>query len=109
MAESPVSFELIDEGRGCYKLKGELTFATASDALKKTQVVFDGAPRLSFDLEGISRADSAGVALLLEWLRRAEQTRSELRYTHLPPHLRAIAQVSGIERLIAADSPEAVD
>ncbi|HYE36103.1 STAS domain-containing protein [Methylocaldum sp.] len=109
MAKSPIPFELIDEGQGCYRLKGELTFATASAVLKKTLVIFKEASRLSFNLEGISRVDSAGVALLLEWLRRAEQARTELCYANLPQNVKAIARVSGIEQLIAAGSSEAVD
>jgi len=109
MAGSPIPFELIDEGQGRYRFEGELTFATAVGALKKTRSVFRNAPRLSFDLTGISRVDSAGVALLLEWLRRAAEAGTELSYVHLPPQARAIARVSGIEHLISADLSEAVD
>jgi phospholipid transport system transporter-binding protein len=109
MAESSVPFELIDEGQGRYRLEGELSFATAGDALKKTLAVFKDAPGLSFDLAGIARVDSAGVALLLEWMRRAEQAGTQLRYIHLPQHVKAIARVSGIEHLISAGPPEAVD
>jgi phospholipid transport system transporter-binding protein len=109
MAGSSIGFELIDEGHGRYRLEGELTFATASDALKKTLAIFRAATPLSFDLAGISRVDSAGVALLLEWMRQAAQARADLRYAHLPPQVRAIARVSGIEHLISDDSSEAVD
>jgi len=109
MAGSPIRFDLIDEGQGRYRLEGELTFATASDALKRTLSIFRSAPRLSFDLAGISRVDSAGVALLLEWMRRAAEVRTELCYVHLPQQVRAIARVSGIEHLISADASDAVD
>ncbi|BBA34063.1 STAS domain protein [Methylocaldum marinum] len=109
MAESSNPFALVDEGRGNYRLKGELSFSTAKDALKTTSTLFAPASRLCFDLSGVSRVDSAGVALLLEWMRRAAKARSELRYRHLPQHVREIARVSGIEHLISADSPEPVD
>src|SRR5690554_4593593 len=109
MAESSVPFELIDEGQGRYRLEGELSFATAGEALKKTLAVFKDAPVLSFDLAGIMRVDSAGVALLVEWIRRAAQAGTQLRYIHLPQHVKAIARVSGIEHLIAAGLPEAID
>lgn len=109
MAESPVPFEFIDEGQGRYRLEGELSFATVADVLKKTLAVFRDASRLSFDLGGVSRVDSAGVALMVEWMRRAAQARTELRYMHLPRHVMAIARVSGIEHLISVDSTDAVD
>jgi phospholipid transport system transporter-binding protein len=98
-------FELIDRGNGDYALKGELTFATASAALKATARLFRKSAALRFDLEGVGRADSAGVALLIEWVRRARQSGGEVRYANLPEHFRAIAQVSGVADVLPLGVP----
>ncbi len=99
-------FQLVDCGGGRYRLAGEMTFATASDALEATAPLFKGGIHLQFDLKGIRRADSAGVALLIEWMRRAKQARGGVRYSGLPEALRAMSRVGGVEELLPVDSSE---
>jgi phospholipid transport system transporter-binding protein len=100
MKPVPAAFDLVDRGQNLFSLEGELTFATAAAALKKTARLFRGGGEFRFDLAGIGRVDSAGVGLLLEWMRRAEEADAGLRFAHLPEHLRAIARVSGVEELL---------
>jgi phospholipid transport system transporter-binding protein len=63
-----------------------------------------GAPstELTMDLDKITRVDSAGLALLIDWLASAQQTGRRLRYSGGPPTLRALARVSNVENLIYA-------
>ena len=103
-ARVAVPFAIREDGPGRYALEGELTFATAGAAWKATLPVFRTGGPLCFDLRGIERCDSAGVALLIEWMRRA-QTAAPIRYAHLPASLRAIAVVSGVAALL----PDAAD
>jgi phospholipid transport system transporter-binding protein len=102
---SAQGFELINRGNGDYALKGELTFATASAALKATARLFRKSAALRFDLEGVGRTDSAGVALLIEWVRCARRSGGELRYANFPEHLRAIARVGGVADILPLDAP----
>lgn len=97
------AFEMISRGGGNYRLDGNLTFSTVSEALRAAAPLFSEGAELCFDLGGIRRADSAGVALLIEWVRRARQTRAAIRYAHLPESLRAIIRVSGVEELLPVD------
>lgn len=101
------SFELVERGNGVFVLKGELTFATVSDALKATSRLFGQGSALCFDLAEIGRADSAGVALLIEWIRCAERAGGGMRYAHLPESLQAIARVSGVEKLLPVEPSRA--
>jgi phospholipid transport system transporter-binding protein len=99
-------FALAERGDGHYALQGELSFATAKQALKATARLLKdkkSATELSFDLEGITRTDSAGTALLIEWLRAAEQSGKRLRYARPPENLRAMARVAGVEGLLPFD------
>lgn len=105
MADTAMAvFELNSRGGGEYRLAGELTFATASEALRITAPLFSDGAALRFDLADIRRADSAGVALLVEWVRRAGQSGSTMRYAHFPEPLSAIIRVSGVEDLLPLDS-----
>jgi phospholipid transport system transporter-binding protein len=86
---------------GYFFLEGELSFASVMLALKKTAWIFGSSSDITFDLTGVERADSAGVALLLEWRRRAGQGGATLRYVNLPDQLRAIMRVAGIDGILA--------
>jgi phospholipid transport system transporter-binding protein len=77
-----------------YRLSGRLTFATVPEFARTP------APTGEVDLGGVTRADSAGLALLLDWLAAAHGNGSPLNYHHLPPQLAAIARVSGITEVL---------
>ena len=90
------SIEFTEPGaEGEYMLSGMLTFATASAALKAAAPLFRPGADLRFDLSGVVRADSAGVGLLIEWLRLARAAGSQLCFAHLPESLRAMMRVGG--------------
>ncbi len=55
------------------------------------------------DLERVAAVDSAGVALLLAWKRRAVAEGKPVAFAHLPPSLASLAQLYGVEDLLAAE------
>ncbi|SCZ50561.1 STAS domain-containing protein [Thiohalomonas denitrificans] len=86
---------------GSCRVEGELTFETVTDVLKQSDSVFKtGSGALVIDLSGVTRSDSAGVTLLMEWLRRARQADLELHFQQIPEQMRAIARTSGMEPLL---------
>lgn len=56
------------------------------------------------DLERIEAVDSAAVALLLAWKRRADAEGKPLVFDHLPASLASLAQLYGVEELLVAES-----
>ena len=53
---------------------------------------------IGFDtVRGVTKGDSAGLALLIEWLKQAARSGKTVRFTHVPGQLRALAQISEIE------------
>jgi phospholipid transport system transporter-binding protein len=80
-----------------YRVSGQLTFTTVPELARVP------APTGEVDLAGVTRADSAGLALLLDWLATAHGSGSGLNYHHLPPQLAAIARVSGIAEVLDHD------
>jgi phospholipid transport system transporter-binding protein len=87
-----------------YVLEGELSFASVDTALKRTTQFFTHPVKTVFDLSGIVKADSAGLAILLEWLKRARLAGVELHYVNLPKQLLAMAQVAGIDSFFIIDN-----
>ena len=55
---------------------------------------------IEIDLAGVTRCDSAAVALLLEWVRVAERRGARLAFRNLPASLAAIASISDVDQLL---------
>jgi phospholipid transport system transporter-binding protein len=96
-------FQIFEKSPGTFRLRGELSFASALSALSKTTRMFSSSTDVIFDLQEVQRVDSAGVALLLEWQLRAQAVGMRLRYINLPNQLRAIARVTGVDGILATD------
>jgi phospholipid transport system transporter-binding protein len=93
-------FELNDLGEGHFALNGEMTFETAERILLASEEPFEQHTRIEVDLEGVTRADSAGLALLLEWITWANHTVREIRFLSMPERILAIARTTEVEQLL---------
>lgn len=89
---------------GTAEVSGELTFATVPAYLQRNGALFAGSGELMVDLQGVTRADSAGVALLVEWLRLARAAGRTVRYRNMPPQVEALIRVSGLEKAFGLDA-----
>jgi phospholipid transport system transporter-binding protein len=89
------------------RLLSPLRFATVT-ALRRRGLELIGAAgaELTIDLSGVSSADSAGLALLIDWLARARADHKTLRYVQPPEALRALARLSDVESLITGKDAE---
>jgi phospholipid transport system transporter-binding protein len=95
------AFRLVPAGAGGLAAEGPLTFATArhARALGASQLAGPGEP-LAIDGAGITASDSAGLAVLLDWLAMARHAGRRLRYAHLPQGLMALARISEVEQFL---------
>ena len=93
------SFEL--RGKGQAGVSGHLSFATAGDLLEPGTSFIRSGEADSIDLAGVQGADSAGLALLIEWLSVAQAAGRPLRYLNVPNQLMQLARLCDVEPLIA--------
>ncbi|MFZ5541796.1 MAG: STAS domain-containing protein [Pseudomonadota bacterium] len=54
----------------------------------------------SFDLSAVREVDSSAVALLLAWQREAQARGARLVLSGLPPALKSLAELYGVDELI---------
>jgi phospholipid transport system transporter-binding protein len=94
---------LTQQSPACYRLESELTFATVAALRPLGLAALAAAPGRSvvIELGAVTQADSAGLALLVDWLAAARAGAKELRFEGLSPTLRALAQLSDVEDLVA--------
>ncbi len=92
-----------EKGAGRFQLHGELTFASVTGLMEQATELFAGRDCV-LDLAAVERADSAGLALLIHWLRQARQQDCALRLLHVPQQMLAMARVSGLERILPLEA-----
>lgn len=94
------NFELKDLGEGRFVLTGDMTFDTAERILRESEEPFEEHTRIEVDLSGVENADSAGLALLLEWITWANHTVREIRFVDMPERVLAIARTTEVDDLL---------
>ena len=91
---------LIDSGAGRFALAGELGFDTVTALLDQGARAFAPHAAVVVEMKGVTRCDSAAVALLLEWVRLTEARGATLAFRDLPASLAAIASISDVDDLL---------
>jgi phospholipid transport system transporter-binding protein len=93
--------KLVNDGAGSYRVEGVLDAASVPELLRESAARFAGAgAELYVDLGSVTESDSAGLALLIEWLRLARGRKQKLHFDNVPQQLRALARISEVEDLI---------
>jgi len=87
-------------GGGCFRVTGELSADTVPDLYHRSAELFDGDGQVELDLSGVQRSDSAGVALLVEWMVQAHHRQREIRYLNMPAQMLSIARVSSLDHIL---------
>jgi phospholipid transport system transporter-binding protein len=93
-------FTLEDLGEGRFALSGEMNFKTAEKILQASEDPFEEHTQIEVDLSGVTDSDSAGLALLLEWVTWANHSVREVRFTGMPERILAIAKTTEVEKLL---------
>ena len=93
-------FELKDLGEGRFALLGDMTFETAERILRTSEAPFEKYTRIEVDFHDVTDSDSAGLALLLEWITWANHTVREIRFVSLPERIVAIAKTTEVDHLL---------
>ena len=92
---------LVENADGSWLLQGELGFMSVPSVLHHAGVNMLGKEQITVDLKGVDRADSAGLALLVEWLRESEIAGNSIKFVNVPAQLLSIARVCGLEEILS--------
>jgi len=82
------------------KITSALTFETAPGLLDQSKNWFtDDLSQVVIDLSAAGRTDSAGIALLLEWIETSRERNQQLKFTNLPSQLREFIEANDLTGL----------
>lgn len=93
---------LVPEGAGRFRVEGEVGFMTVMKLLEDSYQLFADEERVRLDLGGVTRINSAGLALLIEWLREVRRPGHELVVSNPPDVLLAMARICEVEDILAS-------
>ncbi|MGQ0833703.1 MAG: STAS domain-containing protein [Gammaproteobacteria bacterium] len=101
-AVSTESIEVREVSPGRIALRGPLEYETARHAHSQglELITAAGASQLEIDCAGVTRSDSAALAVLTDWMATARERQLRLCVVNIPPDLRAIARISEVDELL---------
>ena len=76
-----------------------MTMANAPQLLEAGRAALQPGEQI-FDLARVGNADSSAIAVMLGWLRVADHSRSTVKFAHIPPGVRSLAELYGISELL---------
>lgn len=101
-ASGATSFEIVTTAPGRFAVRGPMTFANARGARNEGLQALrtSGERDLEIDCAGITHSDSAGLAVMLDWMATMKREGRPLSFTNLPQGLLAVASISGVEEML---------
>jgi len=96
-----VTTSILDrKGDNQFAISGILGFDSVTTLMEQSRGLFASANNVNVDLSAVTHADSAGLALLLEWLRYGKLNNKPVRYQNLPAQLQSLAAISEVDTLL---------
>jgi phospholipid transport system transporter-binding protein len=89
---------IVKQGAGRFVIDGDLTFATIDKQTLKSFSFLKVAKEVTIDLSRVSCTDSAGLALMIEWIKYARHNRTQLSFKNIPEQLMNLAKLSGFDQ-----------
>ncbi|MDO9422574.1 MAG: STAS domain-containing protein [Methylobacter sp.] len=89
---------IIKEGSGNFVIDGDLTFATIDKQTLKSFSFLKSAKEITIDLGRVPSTDSAGLALMIEWIKYSRHNRTHIIFKNIPEQLLNLAKLSGFDQ-----------
>lgn len=89
---------IVKEGSGHFIVDGDLTFSAIDKKTVSSFAFLTATKQTTIDLGGVGNADSAGLALMIEWIKVTRSKRVQLRFRNIPEQLLNLAKLSGLDK-----------
>lgn len=81
-------------------VQGDLDFDSVAALWNATESLFADDPPARIDLQGVSRANSSGVGLLVAWLGLVQRCQQTVLFVNVPAQMRAIIEVADLDAVL---------
>ena len=83
-----------------FKVNGAITFETALALRKMGDRWIKKEKDILIDFQAVDQCNSAGLAVMIAWLRHAKRLNKSIRFIEVPSSLRAISAVYKITEIL---------
>ena len=90
-------FRLIKLSDTSYFVEGDLTFFSLNKKTIKSFDFLNITKKICIDLEKVTSADSAGLALMIEWIKQSKLHSTNLTFKNIPQQLLTLARLSDFD------------
>ncbi|MES2216775.1 MAG: STAS domain-containing protein [Pseudomonadota bacterium] len=90
----------IDYQADSLQVSGALNFVTVVALWRESLAKLPAYNALHFDMAKVSDCNSAGLALMLEWLKYAKRNNKKIIFNNIPANLASIIKVAGINQIV---------
>ncbi len=80
-----------------------MTFDSVNELWRESDEMFSSDGVVEVDLREVTHTDSAGLALLVEWLREAGRRGGRVEYLNLPDQLIALADAANLQPVLTGN------
>lgn len=103
MAEQSFAQAELQVRDGTLFVSGEICFHTVDQLLAEGRGAIRAlsSDEAVLDLSAVTKSDSAGLALVVDWVRTAQQRGAQLQVVGVSPQLLDIARVSGLDDFLS--------
>lgn len=98
-----MNFVAIEKHPAGFDLRGELDFTNVMPLYRqgKQMIAAHGADQpLQIDFSQLSAANSAAIALMIDWKRYAQRSGKTLQFIHLSPQILSLLNAAEMESLL---------
>lgn len=90
---------IVFQSNGRWLIHGELTFASIYGKLVESPPFLRGGSKdIILDFSQVTSTDSAGLALMIEWIKITRHYRIQLQFKNVPKQLLNLAKLSGLDK-----------
>jgi len=93
------------DGAFRFHVQGDMTFSSVKELLQRSMTLFSSVEEFEIDLTQVDHADSAGPALVLEWMAQAAEREAKVVFTGMPESIISIARLCQVESLLDGSDP----
>lgn len=101
-AQRPAA-QILRQDTRSYGVQGAMTFDSVTDLWRQSADMFSSDGVLQIDLAAVTHTDSAGLALLVEWLREASRRGARLEFLNMPEQMLSLASAANVEPLLMGE------
>lgn len=96
-SQNNTGLSIIEAAENVFLIKGELSFSTINKDTPKLVDCAQATNLIRIDLKDVTSFDSAGLALMIEWLKISKRHNGTISFINIPQQLKTLAKISGFD------------